>query len=179
MQDLLPNPADVDIDPELLPAEYDQLIATELLIHGDHNPRKVHPSSTLRRSIQHRGINRALIVRPDPDNDYYHITDGWQRYQAATDCGWEYLPVKVYDSVMAALEATEVESIVREWSTYEWAQYCRSLATEVKANSRQQRVEKVAEVTDKARSPYTIRKYLDVLELPNEIHPLSVPHKAG
>ena len=179
MQEVLEEPADVDLDAELLPAEYDELIAANLLVHGEHNPRRVQPSSTLRRSIRHRGLNRPLIVRPDPDTDCYHITDGWQRYQAATDCGWEYLPVRVYESPLAALEATELESIVREWSTYEWAQYCRSLATEIEADSRQQRVEKIAELTDKARSPYTIRKYLDVLELPEEIHSLLVDGPVG
>lgn len=179
MQDTFEEPVGVDIDVELLPAEYDRLIAAELLVHGEHNPRRVQPSATLRRSIERRGLNRPLIVRPDPDSDHYHITDGWQRYQAATDCGWRYLPVRVYESALSALEATEVESIVREWSTYEWAQYCRSLATEIEAESRQQQVEQIAELTDKARSPYTIRKYLDVLALPDEIHPLLVDGAVG
>jgi len=97
----------------------------------------------------------------------------------ATDCGWEALPVRVYESPLAALEATEAQSIVREWSTYEWANYCRSLATEVDAESRQQRVENVADITGKARSPYTIRKYLEVLELPDEIHPVLVDGPSG
>jgi ParB/RepB/Spo0J family partition protein len=179
MQDTLEESAEADIETELLPAEYDRLISADLLVHGEHNPRRVRPSSTLRRSIERRGLNRPLIVRPDPDSGYYHITDGWQRYQAATDCGWESLPVRIFDSPLDALEATEVESIVREWSTYEWAQYCRSLATEIEAGSRQQRVEQIAELTDKARSPYTIRKYLDVLELPDDVHPLLVDGPVG
>lgn len=179
MQDTLENQIDTDVDEELLPDGYDRLIAAESLVHGEHNPRRVQPSSTLRRSIERRGINRPLIVRPDPESSHYHITDGWQRYQAATDNGWGYLPVRVYESSLAALEATEVESIVREWSTYEWAEYCRSLSTEIEAESRQQRVEKIVELTDKARSAYTIRKYLDVLELPDEIHPLLVDGPVG
>jgi ParB/RepB/Spo0J family partition protein len=179
MHETLTNPANVDVDPELLPAAYDRLLPADVLIHGRHNPRRVQPSGILRRSIENRGLNRALIVRPDADKDVYHITDGWQRYQAAIDCGWEYLPVRVYESPLAALEATEVESIVREWSTYEWAQYCWSLAAEIEAESRQQQVEKIAKLTDKARSPYTIRKYLDVLELPDEIHPLLVDGPVG
>jgi ParB/RepB/Spo0J family partition protein len=179
MQDICEDPAEVDIDAELLPAEYDQLIAAESLVHGKHNPRREQPSATLRRSVQHRGINRPLIVRLDSEDDSYHITDGWQRYQAATDCGWEYLPARVYESLRAALTATEVESIVNQWTTYEWAQYFQSLATDVAADSRQQRVEKVAALTDKARSPYTVRKYLDVLELPEEIHSLLVDGPAG
>jgi ParB/RepB/Spo0J family partition protein len=179
MQDTREESAEADIDPELLPAGYDRVIAAELLVHGEHNPRRVQPSPTLCRSIERRGLNRPLIVRPGPDSENYHITDGWQRYQAATDCGWEYLPVRIFESPLDALEATEVESIVREWSTYEWAQYCQSLATEIEAGSRQQRVEKIAELTDKARSPYTIRKYLDVLELPEEVHPLLVDGPVG
>lgn len=179
MQEICEDPADINVDPELLPAEYDKLIPAESLVHGKHNPRREQPSATLRRSIQRRGINRPLIVRIDSDDNPYHVTDGWQRYQAATDCGWEYLPTRVYESLRAALTATEVESIVNQWTTYEWAQYFQSLATDVEADSRQQRVEKVAALTDKARSPYTVRKYLDVLELPEEIHPLLVDGPAG
>ena len=179
MQANITDTANIDIDEELLPASYDRLLQAEVLVHGEHNPRRVQPSETLRRSIKNRGLNRPLFVRPDSDKDVYHITDGWQRYQAATDAGWEYLPVRVYESPLSALEATEVESIVREWSTYDWAKYCQSLATEIEAESRQQCVEKIVELTDKARSKHTIRKYLDVLELPDEIHPLLVDGPDG
>src|SRR6056297_1613749 len=117
---------------ELLPDTYDELLPVGQLIHGEHNPRRVRPSETLKQSIAGFGINKPLIVRPDPnENDVYHITDGWQRYQAAVSCGWEHLPVRIYEDTLDALEATEMESIVREWSTYEWAQYCRSLAEEI------------------------------------------------
>ena len=158
---------------ELLPDTYDELLPVGQLIHGEHNPRRVRPSETLKQSIAGFGINKPLIVRPDPDDDdVYHITDGWQRYQAAVSCGWEQLPVRLYEDTLAALEATEMESIVREWSTYEWAQYCRSLAEEIETDteSKAERARQVAART--SREADTVRKYIDVLSLPDEVHVL-------
>jgi len=163
-----------NVDTELLPADYDRLIPIEKLTLGEHNPRQVKPTSSLRRSINKHGINLPLIVRPDsdPEHDVYHITDGWQRYQAATDCGWEALPVKIYETPLDALEATETASIVREWSTYDWARYCQSLATELDENtcSTQELLEEIADRT--VKSVQTVRRYLDVLSLPEVVHPL-------
>lgn len=166
------SPSGPAADATLLPDTYDELVPTEMLIHGEHNPRRVQPTEMLEQSIASMGINDPLIVRPDPDDDVYHITDGWQRYQAAAACGWEHLPVKVYEDTLAALEATEMESIVREWSTYEWAQYCRSLAEEIEADadSKSDLARQVA--TRTSREPETVRRYLDVLALPEEIHVL-------
>jgi ParB/RepB/Spo0J family partition protein len=160
------------VDEALLPDAYDKVVPVEKLVHGEHNPRRVQPTERLRQSIQRHGIDQALIVRPDPEADLYHITDGWQRYQAATDCGWTALPVRVYETALAALEATEVASLGRSWSPYDWAQYYDSLASELEAGSRQQLIERVAALTDGARTAATIRKYLDALSLPEEIHPL-------
>jgi len=161
-----------EMNEDLLPDTYDQLVRIDKLVHGEHNPRRVQPSSSLRRSVNEQGINDPLIVRPDDEKDLYHITDGWQRYQAATECGWEQLPVKIFDSSLDALKATESASIVREWSTYEWANYCWSLAKEIdtKSMSKQELVEQVANRT--VKSPQTVRRYLDVLSLPDEIFPL-------
>ncbi len=161
-----------EIDRDLLPESYDQLIPSDQLILGEHNPREVTPTSSLQRSINQHGIALPLIVRPDQEDDIYHITDGWQRYQAATACGWEVLPVKMYDTALAALEATETASIVRERSPYEWARYCQSLADELgdDATSRQDLIEQIAKRTIK--SPATVRRYLDALSLPTEVHPL-------
>ena len=155
---------------ELLPDGYDELLAVEELIHGEHNPRRVRPSETLKQSIAGFGINKPLIVRPDPEEDVYHITDGWQRYQAAVSCGWEQLPVQIYEDTLDALEATEMESIVREWSTYEWARYCHSLAAEIEtdSDSKAERARQVAART--SRQAETVRRYIDVLSLPEEVH---------
>ena len=158
---------------ELLPDTYDELVPVRQLIHGDHNPRRVRPSETLKQSIAGFGINKPLIVRPDADkDDVYHVTDGWQRYQAAVSCGWEQLPVRIYKDTLDALEATEMESIVREWSTYQWAQYCRSLADEIKTDteSKAERARQVAART--SREAATVRRYIDVLSLPEEVHVL-------
>jgi ParB/RepB/Spo0J family partition protein len=160
-----------------LPSEYDELVSVEKLIHGQHNPRRVRPKDELQRSIKTSGINRALIVRPDDEDEVYHITDGWQRYQAATECGWEVLPVKIYETPLEALEATETESIVREWSTYEWAVYCESVAAELDVDSTHELVEKVADRT--VKSARTVRRYLDVLSLPREVHLLLNDGPAG
>jgi len=166
-----------DIAESLLPDDYDELVPIEKLVHGQHNPRRVRPQDELHRSIESQGINRPLIVRPSDEEDVYHITDGWQRYQAATECGWEALPVKVYETPLAALEATETESIVREWSTYEWAVYCESVAAELDCESTFKLAEKVADRT--VKSARTVRRYLDVLSLPSEIHPLLNDGPAG
>ncbi len=171
-----PQPTD-PIGPELLPEHYDALVSVEQLIHGDHNPRRVRPKDALRESIATNGINRPLIVRPDEKRECYHITDGWQRYQAATACGWESLPVRIYETPLEALRATETESIVREWSTYEWAQYCRSLAQELETDSNSDLAQEVAART--TRSPQTVKRYLDVLSLPSEIHPLLTDGPTG
>jgi len=64
------------VSEQLLPDSYDRLVAVDKLIHGEYNPRRVHPSSSLRRSIADDGIDRPLIVRPDDERDLYHITDG-------------------------------------------------------------------------------------------------------
>lgn len=159
-------------DPARLPAAYDRLIPIERLEHGAHNPRRVPPRAELRESIKQDGIQQPLIVRPAADRDVYHITDGWQRYQAATSLGWEHLPVSVYDSAVAALSATEAASIVREWSSYEWAQYCQSLANELREReeSRRQVAARVAAQT--SRSTQTVQRYLDGLSLPQVVHPL-------
>jgi len=155
---------------EYLPETFDALLPVETLQHGDHNPRRVQPKETLKQSIAAFGINRPLIVRPDPAEDVYHITDGWQRYQAAVACGWERLPVRIYEDTLDALAATEMESIVREWSTYEWAQYCRSLADEIdtEADSKRAVARQVAGHT--TRNAETVRRYIDVLSLPEEVH---------
>lgn len=166
-----------DVDESLLPDNYDELVSIERLVHGQHNPRQVRPKDELQRSIETNGINRPLVVRPDETQGVYHITDGWQRYQAATECGWEVLPVKVYETPLAALEATETESIVREWSTYEWAVYCQSVADELEGESVHELVGKVADRT--VKSARMVRRYLDVLSLPNEVHPLLNDGPAG
>ena len=165
--------------PARLPAAYDRLLPIERLEHGAHNPRRVPPRAELRESIEQDGIQQPLIVRPAADRDVYHITDGWQRYQAATSLGWEQLPVAVYETPLAALAATESASIVREWSTYDWAQYCRSIANEIEApvESRRQLACCVAERT--ARSPQTVRRYLDAVSLPDVVHLLLYEGPAG
>lgn len=155
-----------------LPAQYDDMVAIERLVHGTHNPRRVPPTPTLRESIERDGIQQPLIVRPAEERDVYHVTDGWQRYQAATSLGWEQLPVRIYETPLAALSATESASIVREWSSYDWAQYCQSLATELgsEADSRQALASHVADRT--TRSAQSVRRYLDGLALPDLVHPL-------
>ena len=156
------------------PKEYDKLISSDKLKHGKHNPRKVTPSPELKRSIANDGIAHPLIVHPDPNRDIYHITDGWQRYQAAIQAGMEQLPVIVCDTPLEALTATEAESIVNPWTTYDRARYYRSLADEVGEpdESTHSVAAKVAELTNKDRTKTTVQRYLEVLSLPDEIHPL-------
>ena len=160
-------------DPTLLPDEEYTLVHISKLVHGEHNPRRVQPKETLKRSVKGSGINRPLIVRSDPEKDLYHITDGWQRYQAAINAGWELLPVKICDTTLEALDRTGLDSIGRrEWGPYEWARFCRSVAREVQSDgdSKMDIARRVADVID--REPNTVRQYLNVLSLPEVIHPL-------
>lgn len=162
--------ATISRSPDELPDTYDDIFSVEQLVHGEHNPRRVAPTAELRESIRQNGLQRPLIVRPDSQEELYHITDGWQRYQATTELGWERLPVRVYETPLAALEATESESIVREWTSYEWAQYCQSIASELEADSQSELSRQVARRT--VKSPKTVRRYLHALALPEVVHPL-------
>src|SRR6056297_2470471 len=160
-------------DPELLPDEDHTLVPVEKLLHGQYNPRRVQPKRRLKQSIKGSGINRPLIVRPDPTEDVYHIIDGWQRYQAATDCGWEVLPVKICDTLLEAFAETNLASIgKREWTIYDRAQFCRSLFDELKTedDGKMEIARQVGERLD--RNANAVRRYVNVLSLPGEIHPL-------
>lgn len=155
-----------------LPEQYDALLDIDRLIHGEHNPRNVPPTDELRASIANDGIDRSLIVRPDADTDQYHITDGWQRYQAATALGWERLPVRVYESTLEALSATERTSLGREWTTYDRARFYRSIAEELDTDGMSVWETACEIAEDRAPTAQTIRRYLDVLSLPSVVHPL-------
>ena len=160
-------------DPDLLPDEDHTLLPVNKLVHGEHNPRRVPPKHRLRQSISGSGINRPLIVRPDPTEDVYHIIDGWQRYQAATDCGWEVLPVKVCETLLEAFEETNLTSMgKREWTIYDRAQFCLSLFDELKTDeeSKMATARRVGDRLD--RDPNAVRRYINVLSLPEVIHPL-------
>ena len=160
-------------DPELLPDEDHTLVPIEKLIHGEHNPRRVPPKKRLRQSISGSGINRPLIVRPDPTEDVYHIIDGWQRYQAATDCGWELLPVKICETLLEAFEETNMASMGRrEWTIYDRAQFCRSLYEELKTDEDSKMAVARRVGSQLNRNPNVVRQYVNVLSLPEVIHPL-------
>lgn len=164
---------------EVLPSHYDDILPVEQLIHGERNPRRVEPTQALIESVSEDGIAHPLIVRPDAEQNLYHITDGWQRYQAATQAGWEVLPVEIYDSATAALVNTEPEALGREWSRYDWARYCQSLAAELDCKS--DSTHGIAEVVSDhiTRSKFAVQQYLEVLSLPEEIHPLLTDGPAG
>ncbi len=153
-----------------LPPVYDKLVPIESLQYDKHNPRRVAPTDELVASIRRDGVQQPLIVWPDPDDDVYYITDGWQRYQATTQLGWEQLPVVIHDTVEEALEATEAASIVREWSTYTWAKFCEAVAQEVDASSFTEKAKKVSDRVVKSES--SVYRYLSALALPDETHVL-------
>ena len=164
---------------EKLPPHYDQILPVEQLIHGDRNPRRVEPTEALIESVADDGLAHPLIVRPDSEEDLYHITDGWQRYQAATQVGWEALPVETYESATAALVNTESEELGREWSRYDWARYCRSLAEELDPDTDSTYGVAKAVSEHITRSTRAIQQYLEVLSLPQEIHPLLTEGPSG
>lgn len=155
-----------------LPDSYDRVVAVDRLRHGAHNVRQASPSDRLKRSIEKDGLTNPLTVRVDAGDDALHITDGWQRYQAAVELGWTELPVNVYDDTVAALEAAEAQSIVREWTTFQAARHVKSLYQELLDSnvSESVAIEAVAERT--ARSKPTVRRYLSALQLPDIVLPL-------
>lgn len=158
-------------DESRLPDTYDKLVPCSKLRHGEHNVRSVAPRPELKRSIEKDGIQDALIVRPAATGEQYHVTDGWQRYQAAVELGWEQLPVAVYGDTLSALEAAEAQSIVREWTTYQWATHIRSLYEQLAdGESVSSAATKMADRTPKSKP--TIKRYLNALRLPGEIRPL-------
>jgi ParB/RepB/Spo0J family partition protein len=159
------HPSDDD-----LPPVYDELVNIEQLDHGKYNPRCVAPKEELVDSIARDGIQQPLIVWYDETKEVYQVTDGWQRYQAATQLGWEKLPVVIHETALEALEAAESASIVREWSTYHWARYCQSTAKEIAASSYNERIKQVAARVSKSES--TVDRYLAALALPEEVHVL-------
>ena len=167
-------------DPALLPDEEYTLVHISELVHGKHNPRRETPKRTLKQSIEGSGINRPLIAWYDSDTEVYHITDGWQRYQAAIDAGWEVLPVRICDSCSEALEKAKLDSVGRrEWGPYEWARFCRSIADgmQTEGESKMDIARRVADAAD--LTPKTVRRYLDVLSLPDVIHPLLIVGPEG
>jgi ParB/RepB/Spo0J family partition protein len=149
------------------------MVSCERLRHGKHNVRVSSPSGNLKRSIEKDGIEKPLITRRAAgDTDLLHVTDGWQRYQAAVELGWQELPVNVYDDTMAALEAAERNSIVDEWTTFQAASHVASLYQEFTADGMAES-ETIAEIADRtARAEPTIHRYLNALNLPTVLHPL-------
>lgn len=159
-----------------LPDGYDRLVHRERLQHDQYNVRQALPSDQLRRSIERDGLVSPLVVRAveTGESTRYGVVDGWQRYQAATELGWNELPADVYQDPVAALEAAEAQSIVTEWTTYQAASHVKSLYAELTAGAggptESSAVTAVAERT--ARSPSTVRRYLRALSIPGELHAL-------
>jgi len=156
-----------------LPDNYDAVVPSERLRHGEHNVRVSAPSETLKRSIEKDGIEKPLITRrPSADSELLHVTDGWQRYQAAVELGWQELPVKIYNNTMAALEAAERNSIVDEWTTFHAASHVSSLYQELPVDEMGE-ADTIAHIADRtARSQQTVRRYLNAFSLPEALHPL-------
>lgn len=156
-----------------LPDTYDKLISVERLRHGEHNVRRSTPSQNLVRSIERDGFEKPLIVRrPEPDAPVFHVTDGWQRYQAARELGWREVPVREYADTMAALQAAERNSIVDEWTTYQAARHVQSLYQELSPDADDES-ELLAKIGDRtSRTARTVERYLKAFQLPETLHPL-------
>jgi ParB/RepB/Spo0J family partition protein len=156
-----------------LPDTYDELAPVERLRHGEHNVRRTTPSENLVRSIERDGIESPLIVRrPESGSSVFHVTDGWQRYQAARELGWRTLPVRIYDDTIEALQAAERNSIVDEWTTFQAARHVQSLYQESNSDATDES-ELLAEIADRtSRSVQTVERYLKAFKLPTELHPL-------
>lgn len=159
-------------DEERLPDSFDELVHKSELERDSENVRNASPSHELRESISKSGILQPLIVRDDDEKQRLQITDGWQRYQAATSLGFMHLPVNIYGDTYEALQAAEEYSIVREWTSYQMARHAQSIKDSIEGDhsSRSELIERTADST--SRHEKTIERYMNAFRLPDILHPL-------
>jgi ParB/RepB/Spo0J family partition protein len=154
------------------PDSFDELADISELKRGKHNVRNATPSEHLENSIQMEGMKRPLTVRDAADDEKLHITDGWQRYQAAVSLGWGKVPVNIHADTLSALRSADAVSISDEWTKYNTAQHCQSLRGELENRGvpQEKLARRVSEET--SRSLRSVRRYLNAMELPDVLHPL-------
>jgi ParB/RepB/Spo0J family partition protein len=169
----LTNTAGEDsVDHDRLPDSFDELVKPDRLERGEYNVRNASPDRELRRSIAEDGILQALIVRDDPDKERLQVTDGWQRYQAATSLGIPLLPVDIYEDTETALNDAEARSIVDDWTKFDMAQHAQFCKEQLDTDDLTQS-EIIQQTTEKTkRTKPTVRRYLNALQLPEVLHPL-------
>jgi ParB/RepB/Spo0J family partition protein len=154
------------------PDSFDALVDVSKLKRGEHNVRNATPAEHLKSSIEMEGIKKPLLVRDAADDEKLHITDGWQRYQAAVSLGWQQIPVNIYTDTLEALRAADALSITDDWTRFHMARHCQSLMSELQTDglSYEKAIEKVADET--SRSEPTVRRYINAFRLPDVLHPL-------
>lgn len=163
---------EVSVDEERLPDSFDILVEPDELERGEYNVRNASPDLELRESIAEDGILQALIVRDDPDKERLQVTDGWQRYQAATSLGFPLLPIKLYEDTEKALNDAEARSIVDNWTSFDMAQHAQFCKEQLDTDGLSQN-EIIEQTTEKTkRSKPTVKRYLNALRLPEVLHPL-------
>jgi|AKVG01.1.fsa_nt_gi ParB/RepB/Spo0J family partition protein len=154
------------------PDSFDALVDVSELKRGKHNVRNATPAEHLKSSIEMEGIKKPLLVRDAGEDEKLHITDGWQRYQAAVALGWQQMPVNIYTDTLDALRAADALSITDDWTRFHMARHCQSLMSELQTDglSYEKAIEKVADET--SRSAPTVRRYMNAFRLPDLLHPL-------
>jgi ParB/RepB/Spo0J family partition protein len=154
------------------PDSFDALVDVSELKRGEHNVRNATPAEHLKSSIEMEGIKKPLLVRDAGDEEKLHITDGWQRYQAAVALGWQQMPVNIYTDTLDALRAADALSITDDWTRFHMARHCQSLMSELQTDGLpyEKAIEKVADET--SRSAPTVRRYMNAFRLPDVLHPL-------
>lgn len=74
-------------------------------IYGPFDTREVED---LKESIQEYGLQKPLLVTPDPEEDVFTIIAGHRRYQAATELGWDTIPAFISETGTEADEVIEI-----------------------------------------------------------------------
>jgi len=113
-------------------------------------------------SVKEKGVVEPILVRPK--NDKYEIIAGERRWRAATEAGFDTIPVIIKDvSDKEALEMSLIENIQREdLNPLEEAKAYRFLMDEYKITH-----EEISKVLGKDRS--TVSNTIRLLKLPDVI----------
>lgn len=158
--------------PRHLPSDYDKIVPIENLRCDPLNPREEPPSGDLIDSMGKLGIQRALITRPDEEEDYYLVTNGWERVQAAWKLGWSQLPIKEYQDPLDAMKFARIESVVNDWDWYCKFVHIVKYYGECKKKDMNHHEAIARTVDDNDVSHETVRRYLRIWSLPPSVKSL-------
>lgn len=141
-----------------------QLLDLELIVAAEGQPRKTFYDDTLEelaQSIKERGVLQPIIVRPMPDGKY-QIVMGERRYRASKLAGLTQIPAIIRD---LSDEDTAADALLENFQREDLNAIERAKA--VKQLLTFMSVEQCCKTLGVAES--TLRRYLELLELPESI----------